>query len=87
MTDVGITVEDEIDKHPIYWIDECEPNEKTRQLALRNKQNLPSFLQKKPLAPFNREAFEVAKRAYEIHCENVGHKVPIILDSCCGTGR
>jgi hypothetical protein len=80
-------VESDQEKHPIYWIDECEPNERTRALALKNKQNLALFLEKKPIAAFNKDAFDSARRAYENYCEQVGGAIPIILDSCCGTGR
>lgn len=76
------------ERHPIYWIDECQPNEGVVELALRHNKNLPLFLKNKPVAEFNKQAFETAKKAYEEYCDSFGGKrVPIVLDSCCGTGR
>lgn len=70
-----------------YVIEECEPNEATSKLALRNRDNLVSFLERRPVAPHNLEAFRLAKEAYDDHCKRIGGRAKVVLDSCCGTGR
>ena len=77
-------------RHPIYWIDECEPHDKTRETAARSARNLPLFLANKGIAPYNVEAFEEALAAYAAYCTKQNKRtdeVPLLLDSCCGTGR
>jgi len=32
------------------------------------------------------QAFDDAMAAYEAHCARAGRRVPLLLDSCCGTG-
>jgi tRNA (guanine-N7-)-methyltransferase len=71
----------------VYEIEECEPNEATAKLARKNRENLELFLARRPEAPHNLQAFNAAREAYEAHCGRVGSKVPVVLDSCCGTGR
>ncbi len=77
-------------RHPIYWIDECPPHNRTREIAARSVRNLPAFLQHKRVALYNDEAFAEARGAYAAYCarqcRQVG-EVPLLLDSCCGTGR
>ncbi|EKX50740.1 hypothetical protein GUITHDRAFT_103331 [Guillardia theta CCMP2712] len=75
------------ERHPIYWIDECEPHEMTRELARKNEQYLYKFLNHKGIAPFNLDAFKEAERAYAAFSREAGGEPPIIIDSCCGTGR
>lgn len=77
----------EWEKHPIYHIEETGPHAGVAELALKNGRNLPLFLGNKAVAQYNREAFEFARRSYEEYCETRGEKIPLVLDSCCGTGR
>jgi tRNA G46 methylase TrmB len=77
-------------KHPIYHIHECPPHERTREIAARSARNLPTFLAHKDVAPYNAEAFAEARGAYAAYCERQNKEVgavPLLLDSCCGTGR
>ena len=77
-------------QHPIYHIDECPPHERTREIAARSARNLPTFLAHKNVAHYNAEAFAEARGAYAAYCEKQNKKVgavPLLLDSCCGTGR
>jgi tRNA (guanine-N7-)-methyltransferase len=86
----GEAVQGDTPRHPIYWIDECEPHEKTRETAARSARNLPSFLAHKAVADYNIKAFRDARGAYEAYCAKVDKppaEVPFVLDSCCGTGR
>eukprot|EP00802_Teleaulax_amphioxeia_P012823 Tamp_12868.p1 GENE.Tamp_12868~~Tamp_12868.p1 ORF type:complete len:327 (+),score=43.89 Tamp_12868:22-981(+) len=77
-------------RHPIYWIDECPPHNRTREIAARSARNLPAFLEHKGVAPYNADAFAEARGAYAAYCARQGRQVgdvPLLLDSCCGTGR
>ena len=77
-------------RHPIYHIDECPPHERTREIAARSARNLPTFLAHKNVAHYNAEAFAEARGAYAAYCERQNKEVgavPLLLDSCCGTGR
>jgi len=77
-------------RHPIYWIDEVEPHNKTRETAARSARNLPIFLENKGIAPYNAESFREAHDAYLNYCAKINKRVdevPLVLDSCCGTGR
>lgn len=71
----------------IYFIQERPPHSATKLIAEKNSANLLTYLEKKGIAEHNQEAFDLAMRRYEQHCEQIGRKVPIVLDSCCGTGR
>jgi tRNA G46 methylase TrmB len=44
-------------------------------------------LSNKGIAQHNQDAFEFVRDRYHRHCEIFGRAVPIVLDSCCGTGR
>ncbi len=58
-------------RHPIYWIDEVEPHRNTRSLAAKNAKNIFKFLKNKSPAPYNVQAFEQAKAAYDRYCHQV----------------
>ena len=80
----------QLQRHPIYWIDECAPHNRTRETAASSALNLPKFLANKGVAPYNAEAFEEARAAYTRFCFSRNLTVldvPLLLDSCCGTGR
>ena len=63
-----------------HFADECEPHNKTRETAARNARNLPVFLARKGVAPYNVEAFDEANAAYEAYWSNA--RKACILNAC-----